>query len=163
MIIIPGITSLVNQTYFFSFYIRAGNLKGKKVSLVHETKESPVGITESLESIRNHWNLLLRISKSLQRIRKAPSKIHDRMYTYFKEIDHVFCFALYGYVAKIWKSSVGITESREYREGITESITVTCRLFTGAIYLTCHSVLQFGLHHLVVFCHRDFSECRTVQ
>ena len=31
--------SLVNQTYFFSFYIRRPNIKGKKVSLVHETKK----------------------------------------------------------------------------------------------------------------------------
>ena len=44
----------------------------------------------------------------MQRIRKAQSEKRDRMYTYFKEIDHVFRFALYGCVAKIWKSSVTI-------------------------------------------------------
>ena len=53
-----------------------------------------------------HRAYVLRISKSLLRIRKAQSEKRDRMYTYFKEIDHVFRFALYGCVAKIWKSSI---------------------------------------------------------
>ena len=58
-------------------------------------------------SSTNHIiDYLLRISKSLQRIRKAKSEKCDRMYTYFKEIDYVLRFALNGCVAKIWKSSV---------------------------------------------------------
>ena len=57
-------------------------------------------ITSLAFHIENYFTVP-RISKSLQRIRKAQNKKRDRMYTYFKEIDHVFRFALYGCVAKI--------------------------------------------------------------